>query len=146
MMYGSWDMEWQKQNFLSLLAIFCPFTPPPPLHPLTIQKTKILKKWKKAWIYYHFTQLYHKWQSSNVRFLRAQQTEFFVTLHNFLPFYPTNNPKNQKFLKMKKHLAISSFYTIAPKIQICYTVPEIWCMTDVIFIFHFGLFFALLPP
>ena len=22
---------------------------------------------------------------------------------------------------------------------ICYTVPEIWCMTDVIAIFHFGL-------
>ena len=28
---------------------------------------------------------------------------------------------------------------------ICYTVPEIWCMRDVI-IFYFGLFFALLPP
>ena len=26
----------------------------------------------------------------------------------------------------------------------CYTVPEIWCMTNVI-IFHFGPFFALLP-
>ena len=29
---------------------------------------------------------------------------------------------------------------------ICYTVPEISCMTDVIVIFDFGLFFALLPP
>ena len=29
---------------------------------------------------------------------------------------------------------------------ICYTVPEIWHVTDVIFIFYFGLFFALLPP
>ena len=27
----------------------------------------------------------------------------------------------------------------------CYTVPEIWLMKDVIVIFHFGLFFALLP-
>ena len=26
-----------------------------------------------------------------------------------------------------------------------YTVSEIWCMTDVIVIFHFGLFFTLLP-
>ena len=25
-------------------------------------------------------------------------------------------------------------------------VLEIWHLTDVIFIFHFGLFFALLPP
>ena len=33
-----------------------------------------------------------------------------------------------------------------PKIMIiCYTVPEIWCVMDVIVIFHFGLFFALLP-
>ena len=29
---------------------------------------------------------------------------------------------------------------------ICYTVPELWHVTDVIVIFHFGLFFALLPP
>ena len=29
---------------------------------------------------------------------------------------------------------------------ICYTVPEIWHVTDVIVIFHFGLFLALLPP
>ena len=42
---------------------------------------------------------------------------------------------------------MSSFYTSAPKIMIiCNTVPEIWHMTDVIVIFHFGLFFALLPP
>ena len=27
---------------------------------------------------------------------------------------------------------------------ICYTVIEIWCMTDVIVIFHFGQLFALL--
>ena len=41
MMYGSWDMECNRQNFLSLCAIFCPFTP------LIIQKIKMLKKWKK---------------------------------------------------------------------------------------------------
>ena len=29
---------------------------------------------------------------------------------------------------------------------ICYTVPEIWHLTDVTVIFHFGLFFALLSP
>ena len=29
---------------------------------------------------------------------------------------------------------------------ICYTVPEIWHVTDVIVMFHFGLFFALLCP
>ena len=42
---------------------------------------------------------------------------------------------------------MSSFYTSVPKIIItCY--PEIQCKTDVIVIFHFGLFFCpfFLPP
>ena len=46
----------------------------------------------------------------------------------FCPFYPPNDPK---FLKIKKHLEISSFYTCVPKSTIrWYKVPEIWCMTD----------------
>ena len=36
---------------------------------------------------------------------------------------------------------MSSSYTSVPKIRIIwFTVPEIWCMTDVIIIFHFGFF------
>ena len=42
MMYGSWDMKCNKQNFLPFWTVFCPFTP------LTTQKIKILKKWKKS--------------------------------------------------------------------------------------------------
>ena len=69
-----------------------------------------------------------------------------VTLDHFSPFYSTSNPKkNQNFGKMEKHLNISSFYTRLPKIMlICFTVPEIWRMTDVIFIFNFRLLFALM--
>ena len=68
-------------------------------------------------------------------------------LGNFLPFYPTNSPKMKISKNWKKHQSISSFYTSVPKIIIiCYTVPEIWHVTHVIIIFHFGLFFALLPP
>ena len=40
MMYGSWDIELDGQNFLSFWTIFCPFTL------LTTWKIKILKKWK----------------------------------------------------------------------------------------------------
>ena len=43
MMKDSWDMECDRQNFLSFWTIFCPFTPPP----LTTQKIKILKNEKK---------------------------------------------------------------------------------------------------
>ena len=42
MMYGSWDMEYDGQKFLSFLTIFCPFTP------LTTWKMKILKKWREC--------------------------------------------------------------------------------------------------
>ena len=74
-------------------------------YPLTTQKIKILKKWKNTWRYYHFTQVYHKWQSYDVWFLRYQVwwTEFFIILDHFLPFYhPRNNLKNQNFEKLKK--------------------------------------------
>ena len=78
--------------FLSLCAFFCPFTSPPPPSFKQPKKKNIWKKWKK-------------------------------------------------------HLEISSFYTTVPKIMIiCYTVPEIWCVMDVIAIFHFGLCFSFLPP
>ena len=113
------------------------------LPPYGPRKSKFWKNEKNTWRYYHFTNVYHKWQSHDVWFLRygAWQTEFFVILDHFLHFYPPNNPKNQNFEDI---LEILSFYTCVPKIMIiCYTVPEMWCA---ILIFHFGLFFALLLP
>ena len=41
MRYGYWDMKHSRHNFLSLWAIFGPFTP------LTTQKIKTLKIWRK---------------------------------------------------------------------------------------------------
>ena len=83
MICGSWDMEHDRQNFLSFWTIFCTFTL------LTSRKIKNLKK-------------------------------------------------------RKKRLYISSFYSSIPKIMItCYSVSEIQHVTDVIFIFHFGLIFCL---
>ena len=70
--HGSWNIRCNRQFFLSFWAIFCCFTP------LTTQKIKILKNWKKAWRYYHFTHVYYKWQSYDVWFMRhgMQQTFF----------------------------------------------------------------------
>ena len=43
MLYCSWDMACDRCNcYFSFWAIFCPFTP------LTAQKIKIFKKWKKT--------------------------------------------------------------------------------------------------
>ena len=51
------------------------------------------------------------------------------------------------FLTTQKTLEVLSFYTSVPKIMIiCYSITEIWHITSVIDIFHFGLFFAPLPP
>ena len=72
---------------------------------------------------------------------------FFVILGHFFAFLPPNSPKNQNFQKWEKHLEISSFYTSVPKNMIIgYTVPEICHVTDIIVIFHFGLFLALFYP
>ena len=72
--------------------------------------------------------------------------QFFVILGHFLPFYPTTTQKINILKKFKKRLEILPFYTSTPKtIIICYTGPEIWRVTDAFVIFHFGLFFDLLP-
>ena len=48
--------------------------------------------------------------------------------------------------KWKKLLEKTSFYTSVPKIIIiCYTVPEIWLMMDVIVIFILGYIFPFYP-
>ena len=79
-MYGSWDMKCNRHNFLFFALL-------PPNNP----KNQNFEKLKKnAWRYYHFTHLYHNWQSNDVWFLRywAQQTDFFVILDHVLPFHP----------------------------------------------------------
>ena len=63
MMYGSRDMERERQNFLSFWTIFYLLTPPPPpaphLPPPNNPKNpKLKKKEKIAWRYYHFTHVY----------------------------------------------------------------------------------------
>ena len=72
----------------------------------------------------------------------------YFILGNFSPFHPLNSAKNKTFKKMKK---TPGYIIILHKLTknhdcICYTVLEIWCVTDVIVLFHFGLLFALLPP
>ena len=45
--YSSWDMEWDRQNFLSLWAIFCLFTTLLPPSPQWLRESKFSKKMKK---------------------------------------------------------------------------------------------------
>ena len=113
MMYGLWDMERDRQNFLSYWAFFRYFAP------LTNQKFKILKKMKKkAWRYNHFTQVYQKSWSYAILFLGYgawRMWLLFFILGYILPFYPPSNPKNQnlkkKMTKMSRNIIILHMYS-----------------------------------
>ena len=135
--------------------IFCHFgpiltlsppSPPLPL-PLTTQKVKILKKWKnRLEILYRWTinDNYMMYGSWDMKCVRQNFLSFWTIL---CPFTPLTTWKIKILKNWKKHQEISSFYNGVPKIMIiCYTVPNIWHITDVTVIFLFGLSFAHLPP
>ena len=93
MLYGSWDMEQDRQIFLSFCVIFCPFDS---------ENQNFEKMTKNTWTFFallphYWTQklkfgkmqnVYYKWWSYDVWFQRywAQQTEFFVISGYFLLF------------------------------------------------------------
>ena len=142
MMYGSWDIK-----FFVILGYFLTFDPP---NNPEIQNFEKIKKI----IILHISSIN---ENHDVWFLRygAWQTESFLILDHFLPFYtppPSNNPwqpeiwKNQKNEKTVWRYETSSFYTSVPKIMIiCYTVPEIWHVTH-IFFFILGYFLPFYSP
>ena len=104
---------------------------------------------KSNWKYHHFTPVYQKSWSYALLFLRYEQNKCnccFPFWAIFCPFTPLTAQKIKFQKNEKERLEIPSFYTCVPKIMIiCYTVPEIWHVTDVIIIFNFRPFFAILP-
>ena len=117
-----------------------------PFNPLTTRKIKFLQKWKNAWRY-HFTNVYRKWKSYDIWFLRdgVPQTEFVVILGHFCPLTPLTTWKKQNLKKWKKCLGISSFYTYIPQMKIIWCmVTEIRCTTD--FFFFFFSFWVIFCP
>ena len=86
--------------------------------------------------------------------MTCDRCNYFSLWTIFCPFTPPppappyNSQKNENFKKKrKKCLQTSSFYTNVPKLMIIsYTIPQIWCMMNVIVLFHFGLIFSLLLP
>ena len=122
---------WQTEHFV-ILELFLSFYPP---HPNNSEK-------KETWRYYHMCtinnnhMMYGSWEMECDR-------QFWIILDHFFALLIW---RSKILKKWSKTLEISPFCTSVPKIMIIsYTVPEIRCMTDIIFIFHFRLFFALLP-
>ena len=101
--------------------IFCHYGPIfALLPPYGSRKPKFWKNEKKTWRYYHFTNVYHKWQSYDLWFFRhgVQQTKFFCQFGLFFALLsPTllTNWKIKILKNWKKPLELSSFYTSVRK-------------------------------
>ena len=65
MMYGSWDMKFNIQNYFVILGIFLSF------YPLNSPKNKNIKNEKNPSRYHYFTQVYEKSWSSTILFQRC---------------------------------------------------------------------------
>ena len=109
--YGSWDMEWDRQNFLPFWAIFCPFTL------LITQKMKILKKWKKCL------------EMSSFHTSVPKIMIICYTVPEMCP--PPKQPKKSKFFKIKKMPGdIIILHMCTKNYNQMMMVPEIWCTRD----------------
>ena len=97
MMYGSWDMEWDRQKFLSFWVIFHPFAFPP--NDPEYQNFKKKMKQMPGDIILLCIHVCHKWRSYDIWFLKYKvgQTKPFDILGHFLPFQPLDNMQKSKF-------------------------------------------------
>ena len=139
MIYGSWDINCNRQIFLVIFGYFLPFYP---------QKMKISQIEKKKHL---------ETSSFNTSVPKIMVTGYTVPVCAgcncyfslrtiFYPFTPLTGRKMKKSKNWKKYLDISSFYSNVPKIMIIgYAVPEIWHMMDVIIIF-LGYFLPFYHP
>ena len=140
--YGSWDVECGRQNFLSFWTIFLISPPPKNLKNQNFEK---MKKSPEDIIILQMCTI-------NKNHMMYDSWDMECDRQNFLSFWTifwafTPNPKKIKILKKWNTSLEIIFYKSVSKITIiCYTVPKIWHVLVVIVVFHFGLFFALLSP
>ena len=138
--YDVWFLRyevWQTEFFV-ILDRFLHFYPP------TNQKNQNFEKLKKKRprdiiILHKSTKNHDHMLHCSLDMLCNKCNGYFSFWVIFCPFTSLTAQKIKIWIKWKKYLEIS-FYNSIPKIMIRrYTLPEIWCMKDVI-IFHFGPF------
>ena len=98
MMYGSWDMKCDRQNFLSFWTISCLFTP------ITTKKIKILENWQKtSWdiIILHKCTKNHDYMLIVPEIWHITDVLYFI-LGYFCPFTSPTARKIKIFLKNEK--------------------------------------------
>ena len=99
MIYSSWELVWQTKigNYGSVFALLT-LTPHPAKNPKN-QNFEIMKNFARD-ITLHMCNKNHNHMRYGFWDI-VRQTDFFVRLGHFLPFYPPNNPVNQNFEKIK---------------------------------------------
>ena len=117
MMYGSWDMEHDRHNFLSLFGYVLLFYAPNNLENQNFEK---MKKYTKN----HDHMPYCSWD------MVRDECNCYFSFWAIFPFYPRNSPRNQNLKKKRKKRLEISFYTSVPKIMIRHTVLEVRRATD----------------
>ena len=137
--YGDWHIE----LLFFILGYFLHF------YLYTVQTIKFFKKWKK---HLQNSSFYISGPKIIIRWFAVAEI-WCVTYGNsfshfriFFALLHLQQTKLQTFWKNeKKILEISLFYISGPKVMIrWFTIPEIWCVTDGIAIFHLRLLFPLL--
>ena len=142
MICGFSDIERNRQNVFIILDCFLPFYPPNNPKNQNFQK---LKKVPGDIILHNCTKNHDHMLYCSLD-MAHNEFNYFSFWAIFHPFTSLTAQKIKIYKKWKKSLETSSFYNSVPKVMIVYnTVPEIWCVTDVL-IFYFGPFFALLLP
>ena len=149
MMYGSWDTECNRHDFLSFWIVFCP------LPSLITQKIKILKNWKKhleigililhKCTKNHDDMLYCSWDIAGNRC--NCYFSFWTIFYLFLPRYLTVL-KIKIYKKWKKTPGdrYHHFTQVYQKWWSYAIVPEKWHMTDVIKLLPYFPFWAIFCP
>ena len=131
MVYDGWNC------YFLFSAIFCPFDSPnsPKNSFRTMEKTTTTTT--PNWRYHHFPQVYQKSWSYAILFLRYMVCDgcncYFSFWAIFCPFTTLTAPK----IKIKKKKITWRYHD-----HMLYCSWDIWCVTDVVVIFHFGLFFC----
>ena len=152
--YSSWNTEWDRQNFLSFWANFCPFNSP---HLSWYQKSKLKKKKEKMpgdiillYILYPFIHVHHKWISYYDRDMGPEKQgatgKFFSFWAIFWSFSPLKTQKIILKLKKKKKTPGDIILHICTINYNCmmYGSWNMECARQNFF--YSGMFFALLPP
>ena len=134
--YGSWDMKCNR-IFFAILGHFLPF------YPTNRPKKENIKKMKKNAWKYHFTPSVPNIMITGYPVPEIWLVTDVIIFHFELYFslLPCNKNFKKKWSKHQRLLKKN-----IPKIMICFTVLEVWHLTDVILIFHFGLFLPFSPP